>query len=323
MDREIIPPTDSLRVPRFAEIATFLRAPRMTDLSRVDVGLCGVPFDLAVTFRSGTRLGPEAIRQASRLTRRVNHSTGVDPFALAQVADLGDAPTHPLDLSASLDLIASFYGTLRDNDVRPISAGGDHAITLPILRGLHRGEPVAFVQIDAHTDLYDTFFEHRYNHATPFRRAIEEGLIDPKRMIQVGLRSSHADIGPDRIYGREVGVRMVTYDEYEELGRATVIEEIRRVAGDGPVYLSFDIDGLDPSHAPGTGVPEPGGLSMRDAQVILRSLSGLDIIGADVVEVVPTLDPAGMTAINAAHLMFELLCLIAPSAGSHRQGEPR
>lgn len=315
MDREIVPPVDSLRIPRFAEIATFMRAPRMDDLSRVDVGLCGVPFDLAVTFRNGTRLGPEAIRQASRLTRRIHPSTGVDPFALAQVADLGDVPTHPLDILQAFDQIAAFYATLRDNNVRPISAGGDHGITLPILRGLHRGEPVGLVQIDAHTDLYDTFFGHRYNHATPFRRAIEEGLIDPTRMIQVGLRGSHAELGADRVYGREVGVRMISYDEYEELGRAAVIAEIRRVVGGGPVYLSFDIDGLDPSHAPGTGVPEPGGIAMRDAQVILRALGDLDLVGADVVEVAPALDPTGLTAINAAHIMYELLCLVAARVG--------
>ena len=310
MQREIVPPIDSSRVPRFADIATLLRAPRLDDLDRVAIGLCGVPFDLAVTFRGGTRQGPEAIRQASRLVRRVNPSSGIDPFALVQVADIGDVVTSPLELDAGLAQIAAFFATLREHDVVPLTAGGDHAITLPILRGLQRGEPVGLIQFDAHTDLYDTFFDNRYNHATPFRRAIEEGLIDSRRMIQVGLRASY-ETAPDRAFGHEAGVRMVTYDEYEELGRAAVIAEIRRVAGAGPVYVTFDIDGLDPTEAPGTGVPEPGGLSMRDAQVILRSLAGLHVIGADIVEVAPTLDPSGLTALNGAHIMSELLAVMA------------
>ena len=199
MQREIIPPIDSSRVPRFADIATFLRAPRLNDLERVDIGLCGVPFDLAVTFRGGTRHGPEAIRQASRLVRRVNPSSGIDPFALAQVADIGDVVTDPFDIGVGFEQIAAYYAELREHAVRPLSAGGDHSISLPILRGLHRGESVGLIQFDAHTDLYDSFFGNRYNHATPFRRAIEEGLVDPRRMIQVGLRASH-ETSPDRVF---------------------------------------------------------------------------------------------------------------------------
>ena len=306
MSSNIVPPLDSSRVPRYAEIATFLRAPRLDDLGAIDIGLCGVPFDLAVSFRGGARQGPDAIRQASRLVRRVNPSSGIDPFADVQVADVGDVITGPLDLLGGLDQIAEHFAMLREHSVVPLSVGGDHSITLPILRGLHRGEPVGLIQFDAHTDLYDSFFGDRYNHATPFRRAIEEGLIDPQRMIQIGLRATH-ESAPDREYGRAVGVRMVTYDEYDELGRAAVIDEIWRVVGAGSVYVTFDIDGLDPTAAPGTGVPEPGGLSMRDAQVLLRALAGMEIIGADVVEVSPTLDPSGMTALNGAHVMSELL----------------
>jgi guanidinopropionase len=310
MDRSIIPPVDSGRIPRFSEIATFMRAPRIDDLDRVDVALVGVPFDLGVGFRPGTRQGPAAIREASRLIRRVHATTGFDPFAAVQVADLGDVATHPFDLPASFEMIAGFFGGLRDHDVRPVAAGGDHSITLPILRGLRRDEPLGLVQVDSHPDIFDEFLGNRYNHATPIRRAVEEGLLDPRRIVQVGLRGGRASAG-DWDWGLEAGIRMISYDEYEELGRAGVIAEIGRVIGDGPAYITFDIDGLDPSHAPGTGVPEPGGISMRDAQVLLRAMHGRAIVGADVVEVAPTLDPTGLTAVSAANVMYELLCLVA------------
>jgi guanidinopropionase len=303
-------PIDSGSVARFVGIATFMRAPHIDDLAKVDVGLVGVPFDLGLAYRPGSRHGPAHVREASRLIRRINPTTGVFPFELCQVADVGDVVTHPLDLLASIDAIAAFFRTLRDHDVRPIAIGGDHSITLPILRGLFAGIPFGVVQVDSHADTLDEFYGTKINHATSFRRATEEGLIDPGRVVQVGLRGTQW--GRDDIaFSLVSGMRCITYDEYEAIGRANVIEEIKRVVGNGPTYVSFDVDGLDPIYAPGTAVPEPGGLSMRDAQVILRSLTGLNIIGGDIVEVSPPLDPSGLTAVHAANLMFEILCLVA------------
>ncbi len=303
-------PVDSGTVARFVGIATFMRAPLIEDLERVDVGLVGVPFDLGLAYRPGSRHGPAQVREASRLIRRINPTTGVFPFELCQVADVGDVATNPLDLLGSIDAITAFFRRLREHDVRPVAIGGDHSITLPILRGLFDGTPFGVVQIDSHADTLDEFYGTKINHATPFRRATEEGLIDPKRVVQVGLRGTQW--GRDDIaFSLASGMRCITYDEYEAVGRANVIAEIKSVVGDGPTYVSFDVDGLDPIYAPGTAVPEPGGLSMRDAQVVLRSLTGLNIIGGDVVEVSPPLDPSGLTAVHAANLMFEILCLVA------------
>lgn len=312
MNEQAPAPINSLSVPRYAEIASFMRAPivRLEALDAIDIALCGVPFDLGVGFRPGARFGPAALREASRMLRRINATTGVNPFELARVGDAGDAPTHPFDLLVSFDLITSYFSQLSAAGVRPVVAGGDHGITLPILRGLHAGHPLGLVQIDAHADIFDEFLGSRYNHATPFRRAIEEGLLDPRRCIQIGLRGGKAT-PTDWQWGLEQGIRMLDYDEYESLGRAAVVDEIRRVIGDGPTYISFDIDGLDPVYAPGTGSPEPGGITMRDAQVILRALTGVNIIAADVVEVAPPLDPSGTTAITGANIMYELLCLVA------------
>ncbi|HEY7029838.1 MAG TPA: agmatinase [Thermomicrobiales bacterium] len=303
-------PIDSGVVARYVGIATFMRAPRIDDLARVDVGLIGVPFDLGLAYRPGARHGPAAVREASRLIRRINPTTGVFPFELCQVADVGDVVTHPLDLLAGIDAIAAHTRTLREHDVRPVAMGGDHAITLPILRGLFDGTPFGLVQIDSHADTLDEFYGTKINHATSFRRATEEGLIDPRRVVQVGLRGTQWSRN-DIAFSLDAGMRCIAYDEYEAIGRANVIAEIKRVVGDGPTYVSFDVDGLDPVYAPGTAVPEPGGLSMRDAQMILRALTGLDIVGGDVVEVSPPLDPTGITAIHAANLMFEILCLVA------------
>ena len=198
-----------------------------------------------------------------------------------------------------------------------MAAGGDHTVTLPILRGLVADGPVGLIHFDAHADTLDELLGHRINHATPFRRAVEEGLIDPKRTVQVGLRGTR--YGEDDIqYGYDAGMRIITMDDFDDMGRKQVIAEIRRVVGDEPAFLTFDIDGLDPTCAPGTGVPEPGGLTMRDAQVVLRGLQGVNLIGGDVCEVVPALDPQGMTALNAANLMFEILCILAEAVAGRR-----
>ena len=310
-------PIDSGEVARFVDVASFMRAPRITDLDRVGIGLFGIPFDLGLAYRPGARHAPAAVREASRVIRRVNPTTGVRPFELCQVADVGDVNCHPYDFDASVDLMTAFVAQLRQHGARPLACGGDHLISLPVLRGLHDGRPLGLIQFDSHSDTLDTFYGRRVTHATTMRRAVEEGLIDPARSVQIGLRGTMWD-GNDFRYALDVGMRCITYDEYEEMGRAAAIAEIRRVVGDAATYLTYDIDGLDPTEAPGTAVLEPGGFSMRASQVILRSLTGLDIVGGDVSEVSPPLDVGGITVTNAANLLFEILCLMAsaPSLGS-------
>lgn len=310
-------PFDSAVVPRFAQPATFMRTPFRSDAAGLDIALVGVPFDLGSTNRAGPRHGPAQIREMSRLIRQVNASSRIAPFDLCRVADVGDAPVNPLDLTDSIDKITAFYEDLQAKGIIPVSAGGDHTVTLPILRGIVKDGPVACVHFDAHADTLDELLGSRINHATPFRRAVEEGLLDPKRTVQIGLRGtrySDADIQ----YGYDVGMRVITMDDFEEMGRKAVIAEARRVVGAAPCYVTFDIDGLDPVFCPGTGAPEPGGLTMRDSQVVLRGLQGLNLIGGDVCEVSPPLDPAGHTALNAANLMFEILCVVADARAARR-----
>ncbi|MBB4662172.1 arginase family protein [Conexibacter arvalis] len=307
--RPDLQPLDSAVIPRYAEVATFMRLPRVESLEHVDVGVFGVPFDNA-TFRGGTREGPAAVREASRAIRRVNPSTGTSPFDLVNVADVGDAPVNVLDVPGSFAAVERYVRELREHGVAPLAVGGDHSTTLPIFRGLRDAAPFGVVQFDSHADIQDRFFGQRDTHASLMRRAVEEGLIDPRRVVQIGLRGTR--FGDDDIqYGVDAGFTAITYDEYEEIGRAAVIERIREVIGDAPVYVTYDIDGLDPSHAPGTAAREPGGLSMRDSQVILRSMSGMDVIGGDVCEIAPSLDPTGLTQFSGANLLFEICCLIA------------
>lgn len=310
-------PTDSAVTPRYAEIATFMRAARGEIAAPLDIALVGVPLDLGATYRSGARQGPSGVREASRLIRQINPTTGVAPYRLCNIADVGDAPTHPLSVEKSVELVEAFYRRIHAVGAAPISIGGDHTVPLPVLRAIAAERPVGLIQIDSHSDTFDEFMGTRYNHATFVRRAVEEGLLDPKRIIQIGLRGTRYS-DDDIVYGDKAGIRMITMDEFETLGRAKVIEEIGKVVGDQPVYISIDIDGLDPKDAPGTGVPEPGGIMMRDAQMILRALTGREVIGGDICEVVPSLDPSGITCINAANLMFELTCLAAVVRGRRK-----
>lgn len=309
---------DASVIPRFADIATFMRT-RRTDISdQVDIGLVGVPFDLGVNFRSGARQGPAGVREASRIIRRRHPTSGISPFEVCNVADLGDAPVNPLSLEQSIDMIEAFFVTLCQHDIVPIAIGGDHTIPLPILRALARKQPVGVVHFDAHADTLDVLCGTKINHATFLRRGYEEGLVDPKRVIQIGMRGSR--FGEEDIqYGYDVGYTIITMDEYEEMGRAKVIETIHRVIGDGPTYFSLDVDGLDPVHAPGTGVPEIGGLLPRDVQMIIRSLRGKNIIGADISEIAPCFDPTGITCVTGANLMFEVLCIIADRLGTQKR----
>ncbi len=315
-DFEPVHPSQS---PRFAGIATFMRTVSHEIAPAVDIGLVGVPFDLAVNYRSGAREGPGGVRQASRLIRRVHPVSGIKPFELCNVADLGDSPINPMSKDKSIALIEGFFREMVEADIVPIAVGGDHTIPIPILRAIGREQPLSVLHFDAHTDTMDIFFDDTENHGTFLRRAHEEGLVDAKRVVQIGMRGSrfHED---DIRYGLDVGFTVITMDEYEEMGRAAAIETIGTVLGDGPIYISLDVDGLDPVHAPGTGVPEIGGLLPRDVQVMLRSLEGREIVGGDISEVVPALDPTGITCITAANLMWEMLCVIAVSVAAKTGG---
>ncbi|MBV9782721.1 MAG: agmatinase [Acidisphaera sp.] len=310
-------PLDAAKSPRFADIATFFRLPRMDISGDIDIALVGVPFDLGVNFRAGARHGPAAVREASRVIRRMHPSTGTAPFSLCNVADIGDTPMNALDMMGSLQLIQDFFERIHAVGAVPLSVGGDHTIPLPILRVVAKREPVGIVQFDSHADTLDTLLGSRINHATTFRRACEEGLVDPRRTIQIGLRGSR--FGPEDVaFGEQVGMRLITMDDYEAMGRDAVIGEIDRVTGSGPTYISFDIDGLDAAYAMGTGVPEVGGFNMRDAQMMIRCLRGKRLVGGDICEVAPMYDPTGQTQLNAANLLFEMLCVVAESkAGSH------
>lgn len=311
-------PVNSAAMPRFGDIATFMRLPLLRDPAAVDVALVGVPWDGGTTNRAGARHGPREIRNMSSLVRRVHHATKVSPYDIARCADLGDAPVNPVDVADALKRIEAFFARIHAAGALPLAAGGDHLITLPIFRAITRNRPVGMVHFDAHTDTWDSYFGgFKYTHGTPFRRAIEEGLLDPKRTIQIGIRGSlyRAD---DMDWGLAQGIRVVTIEEYFKMGPERVAAEARRVVGNGPVYVSFDVDGLDPVYAPGTGTPEIGGYSTAEAQAMLRGLRGLDLVGGDVVEVSPPFDPSGNTAIVGATMMFEILCLLAEAAAQRK-----
>jgi guanidinopropionase len=296
--------------PRHTGIASFFRAPIATDPAEADIALVGVPFDGGVTHRSGARHGPRAVRDQSTLLRRINAATGVSPFARARVRDLGDCwLEYPYELTGALDEIARYYHELHAAGAVPVSVGGDHSISLPILRGLASHRPVGMVHIDAHSDTGDDYMGSRFHHGAPFRRAVEEGLLDPRRTIQIGIRGTVND--PDMWgFSGASGMRVLGIDEFTDKGWAFAAAEARRIVGDGPTYLTFDIDSLDPAEAPGTGTPEAGGITAREALRLLRALRGVDFIGGDLVEVAPSFDPGTLTAFNAASLLFEILCLI-------------
>ena len=297
--------------PRYAGIPTFMRTPLVTDPSEVDIALIGVPLDNAVTNRPGARHGPREIRNQSSMMRAIHHVTKVNPYELCRVGDLGDVPLeHVYDLEGTIDDIVGFYGRVHGAGAVPLSAGGDHSITYPIFKAIAATRPVGMVHIDAHTDTWDEFMGSKYTHGAPFRRAVEDGLLDPHRTIQIGIRGAqNSDEG--WTFSLEAGMRVVFMEEFTAMGVDAVIAEARRIVGDGPTYVSFDVDGLDPVYAPGTGTPEVGGLTTVEAQNLLRGLQGLDLVGGDVVEVSPPFDPSGNTALVGATMMYEILCLLA------------
>lgn len=304
-------PIDASKMPRFAGMPTFMRLPHVTNPKLVDVALIGVPWDAGTTNRAGARHGPREIRNQSSFMRAVHHVSRIAPYELCRVADLGDVETNPFDMNDSMTQITAFFNRVVDAGAVPLAAGGDHLCSLPILRAVAKDGPVGLIHFDAHSDTNDTYFgDNKYTHGTPFRRAVEEGLIDPKRTIQIGIRGSIYG-AEDMAFAESNGMRVIYIEEFFKLGAEKVVAEIHRVVGKGPAYVTFDVDGIDPSFTPGTGTPEIGGYSTYDAQVMIRGLQGLNLVGGDVVEVAPPFDPSGMTALVGATLMFEILCVLA------------
>jgi guanidinopropionase len=308
-------PTDkehnTMVAPRYAEIATFMRAPIVEQLDKLDIALVGVPYDGGTSNRPGARHGPREIRNSSSMMRTTHHVTRMNPHELCVVGDVGDVPfTEAYNPEGAMADIERFYRQLAHAGVVPLTAGGDHSITYPILKTLGADRPVGLIHIDAHTDTWDAFQGSRFSHGAPFRRAVEAGVLDPQRTVQIGIRGAqNTSEGWD--YSLEHGMRVIFMEEFDQIGVDAVIKEARRVVGDGPCYLSFDVDGLDPVYAPGTGTPEIGGITTLQALRLLRGLDGLDLIGGDVVEVAPPFDPSGNTALVGATLMYEILCLLS------------
>jgi guanidinopropionase len=298
--------------PRFTGISTFFRTP-IGHMPLVDIALIGVPFDGGVTNRSGARLGPRAVRDQSSMLRTINGVTGVKPFEDIRVRDIGDCwIEYPYNLESSHKEIQEFYDEIHKHNIVPLSVGGDHSISLPILRAMAKNGPIGMVHIDAHCDTGDDYMGSRFHHGAPFRRAVEEGLLDPKKVVQIGIRGSLND--PNMWdFSLQSGMRVITMDDFYVLGPDNVAWEIKNILESTPVYLSFDIDSIDPSEAPGTGTPEAGGIQVREALRLLRNLNSMNFIGADLVEVAPAYDNGTITSFNAASILFEILCLLATS----------
>ncbi|GGN88640.1 agmatinase [Agrococcus terreus] len=308
-------PIDASAVPRFAGIATFARLPRLDEVGRADIAVAGVPFDSGVSYRPGARFGPAHVREASRLLRPYNPAQDVFPFGAQQVADAGDLVANPFDLQDAVAGIEAGARELRERADRFVVIGGDHTIALPLLRAVHAEHgPVAVLHFDAHLDTWDTYFGAPVTHGTPFRRASEEGLIDLTASMHVGTRGPLYD-KDDLADDERLGFSVVTSEFVEEHGVAAAIDRMHARIGDAPLYVSIDIDVLDPAHAPGTGTPEAGGLTSRELLRMLRALAGRRIVGADVVEVAPAYDHAQLTAVAASHVVYELLSAMAPRTG--------
>lgn len=301
---------------RHTEIPTFLRAPLARSLEDVDVALVGIPFDGGTTHRAGARHGPREIRNMSSLMRSYHHIGRFNPFEACRIADVGDVRFQNIyNLDEAIKDIEHFYSRLHDAGVTPLAAGGDHSITYPILKALGEKESLGLVHIDAHTDTWGSFMGSKFHHGAPFRTAVEGGYVDPKRTIQIGIRGAQNTLeGWD--YSLASGMRVVFIEELMEKGVDAIAEEARRVVGNGPTYFSFDVDALDPAFAPGTGTPEVGGMTSREALALVQRLKGLAWIGGDVVEVAPPFDPSGTTALVGATLMYEIVCLFAEFRGN-------
>ena len=313
-DGDAVGQVDGLVVPRFAGHSTFARLPRMEDVGRHDVAVVGVPFDSGVTYRPGARFGPSAIRQGSRLLRPYNPGLDISPFAGQQVVDAGDLAVNPFDIPQALAQVQEGVAQLTSQGRPVVVLGGDHTISLPVLRALHAQHgPIALVHFDAHLDTWDTYFDAPYTHGTPFRRAWDEGLLDAGRTMHVGTRGSLYS-AQDLTDDAGMGFCIIAARDMDSLGVDSTIEQIRERVGDAPVHISIDIDVLDPAFAPGTGTPEAGGLSSRELLGILRGFDGANVVAGDVVEVSPAYDHAEITAIAAANLAYEYCSLFARAA---------
>ncbi len=301
-------PISSMITPRFADVATFFRLPINKNLEDLDYCICGVPWDGGTTNRPGARHGPREVRNASSLIRLYHPVSLKSPYDNFDIADIGDCPVNPADLQNSLVKIKEFYENIVTSKTIPLSIGGDHLISLPILRALAKDGPVGLFQFDSHSDTWDSYFGgYKYTHGTPFRRAIEENLINPKKYVMLGIRGSLYDPN-DMKWAKDQGVTIITIDEYYKMGFEKSMKIVKDILGDSPSYLTFDIDGIDPTYAPGTGTPEVGGFNVREAQLIIRELNQMNFIGADVVEVSPPFDVNNMTSLVGATIAFEILC---------------
>ncbi len=310
-----IGPLDSSRVPRFAGFATFARLPRIDQVERADVAVVGVPFDSGVSYRPGARFGPAAVREASRLLRPYHPELDVSPFAEKQVVDAGDIAVNPFNIGEAIETLQQKAEALQADGTRLVTVGGDHTIALPLLRAAAKKHgPVALLHFDAHLDTWDTYFGEPYTHGTPFRRASEEGILDTSALSHVGTRGplyGKRDLEEDR----RLGFGIVTSGDVMRRGVAETVDALRQRIGDRPLYVSVDIDVLDPAHAPGTGTPEAGGMTSRELLEILRGLRDLNLVGADVVELAPAYDHAEITAIAASHVAYDLVSLLTLGKG--------
>jgi agmatinase len=310
-EEDVVGPVDSMQVPRFAGPSTFARLPALDDVRTAEVAIIGVPFDSGVVYRPGARFGPAAIRAGSKMLRPFNAWTGAEPFA-KQVADAGDVACTPFSIEQAIAEIETTARATAERAAHVLALGGDHTVALPLLRAAaSRFGPLALVHFDAHLDTWNAYFGGaRYTHGTPFRRAAEEGLLDLPRSVHVGTRGPQFSVD-DLRSDAELGFRLIDGRAIDERGAPDIANEVREVVGRAPVYLSFDIDILDPAFAPGTGTPEAGGWSSREAIAVLRRLAGIHLAGADVVEVAPAYDHAEVTAIAAANIAYEILCLFS------------
>ena len=305
-------PLDAQVIPRFAGIRTFMRAPHVTDLTGVHAAAVGIPFDTATSYRTGARFGPEAIRSASALLRPYHPALDVNVVESLSIVDYGDTPVSPGDTERSYGQIEEALAPLAESGIFVVALGGDHSVTLPELRALARVTgPLALVQLDAHADTWESYFGQRYFHGTTFKRAAEEGLVEPSSSVQAGMRGSVYG-AEDLQASRDLGYRVIESEELRALGPAEYGRVVRERVGERPVFLSFDIDFLDPAFAPGTGTPEVAGFSTAEALAFLRALRGIRLAGADVVEVSPAYDGPGQpTALAAANVAYELLAVRA------------
>jgi len=305
-------PVSGFDLPRFAGVPTFMRLPHVSldnpKISDVDIGIIGVPWDSGTTNRPGPRHGPRQLRDASTMIRAQHPVSGIRPYEKLNCADLGDVSINPADIEDSMNRITSFYKTVIEKGIKPLTAGGDHLTSLPVLRAIAERGPLGMIHFDSHTDLFHSYFDGTmFTHGTPFRRAVEENLLDPKRVIQIGIRGTQYD-REDLDFADSVGIRVVKIEEFFDRGIEDVMTEARAIVGEKETYISYDIDFVDPAFAPGTGTPEVGGPNSYEALKVVRELTGIKIVGADMVEVSPPFDPSSNTAFLGVSVMFELLC---------------